>query len=234
MEETSLSEYELIRLRNIERNLAFLQSIGLGSQSVLRSRNIDDESSSKIPKKPKTKFTKINNEIEESSRRSLRIASLSNIDYADVNDHSDSKADNKDHEKRRKGENGAFIETTNPQQYLLSKFPSSSSSSSSSKLIDPNSTRNIIANYHQFITPLTLGKPHTEFGKAAVVTKSNNGQIPKFSKYSGVLEWNNCIYLWVNLGGNISSLAAETSYDNTFLDEGRSFVWFGGSKMTKG
>ena len=83
--------------------------------------------------------------------------------------------------KHRKGENGAFIETNNPYQYLLSN----SNTTSTCTVIDGNSTRNLNANYTQFITPINLSKPNEVFGKAAVVTQSNNGQIPKFSKYSG-------------------------------------------------
>ena len=47
-----------------------------------------------------------------------------------------------------------------------------------------------------------------------------------FNKYSGVQEWNNCIFLWVNLGSNGNAVV------NTFLDGGKQITWFGGSKMT--
>jgi hypothetical protein len=97
-------------------------------------------------------------------------------------------------------------------------------------IIDSNNAKNINANYHRFLG-LNLGELHNEFGKASVVTASNNGVCPKFSKYSGVLEWANCVYLWVNLGTSENS---NNIYENTFLDGGRSFVWFGGNKMNKG
>jgi hypothetical protein len=50
--------------------------------------------------------------------------------------------------------------------------------------------------------------------------------VPKFSKYSGVVEWKNCVYLWVNLG---SSNPGE--YINVFTERGRYMTWYGGSKM---
>ena len=113
--------------------------------------------------------------------------------------------------------------------------------------VDPQSTRNLSVNLSLFLEPANLCKPFTEFGKAAVVTAANNGNPPKFSKYSGVLEWKNCVFLWVNLGpgplhggnddeiGSVrGSKAVELTYDNTFLNQGRSFVWFGGNKMTIG
>ena len=67
-----------------------------------------------------------------------------------------------------------------------------------------------------------------EFGKAHVVALANGGQLPRFSKYSGVLEWSNAVFLWVNVvdeGG---------SYKNEFLHGGKTLVWFGGSRLHSG
>jgi hypothetical protein len=44
-----------------------------------------------------------------------------------------------------------------------------------------------------------------------------------FNKYSGVQEWKNCVYLWINLNMADSP--------NDFLDDGRQITWFGRSKM---
>lgn len=46
-----------------------------------------------------------------------------------------------------------------------------------------------------------------------------------FNKYSGVQEWENCIFLWVNLGGKGNSVF------NEFLEGGHQITWFGGSRM---
>lgn len=220
--ETKLSEYEVIRLKNIQRNLEFLAAIGLGGSHSLISTN---SSKPIIPQKKKSTVN-FNSISLLPSRRSSRIAELdNNLNYCENNDHViNNKRVDATTSKRFKGENGVNIGNVHPQQYLLA------AGGFTKEVVDKLSTRSIVANYRQFITPSSIGLPHDEFGKASVVTRSNNGQTPKFSKYSGILEWSNCIYLWVNLGGP----STPDSYENTFLDNGRSFVWFGGSKMTKG
>ena len=74
-----------------------------------------------------------------------------------------------------------------------------------------------------------LGEPLAHFGKAAVMAAANCGSAPKFSKYSGVCEWNNCVFLWVNVMKKVGA-----GYGNTFNEEGRFMTWFGGSKMCSG
>lgn len=80
-----------------------------------------------------------------------------------------------------------------------------------------------------------LGKMVERTGKECVVNASftlaaSNGDKQRlggatlsFNKYSGVQEWKNCVYLWVNLNTADSP--------NDFLDYGRQITWFGGSKM---
>ena len=63
-------------------------------------------------------------------------------------------------------------------------------------------------------------------GKAAIMSVANGGKPPRFSKYSGVVEWNNCVFLWVNI-------ASGGDYTNSFSEKGRFMTWFGGSKMTE-
>lgn len=72
-----------------------------------------------------------------------------------------------------------------------------------------------------------LCQPIEDYGKSAVMALSNHGKPPRFSKYVGALEWKNCVYLWVNLGG-------KSGYSNVFTEHGRHMMWFGGSKMHKG
>jgi hypothetical protein len=72
-----------------------------------------------------------------------------------------------------------------------------------------------------------LCKPIDDYGKAAIMQLSNDGILPRFSKYSGALEWSNCVYLWVNVGG-------ASGYSNSFTEAGRHMMWFGGSKMHQG
>jgi hypothetical protein len=47
-----------------------------------------------------------------------------------------------------------------------------------------------------------------------------------FNKYSGVQEWKNVVFLWVNLGAPNG-----TTVVNDFLEDGRQITWFGGSRM---
>lgn len=74
-----------------------------------------------------------------------------------------------------------------------------------------------------------LGELIDSYGKAAVMAVANNGVQPKFSKYSGVCEWNNCVFLWVNIMKQSCK-----GYNNTFNEQGRFMTWFGGSKMSAG
>ena len=61
------------------------------------------------------------------------------------------------------------------------------------------------------------------YTKAAVMAElSETRALPRFSKYSGVVEWRNCVVLWVNVGGK--------DYTNLFLEGGRRMTWFAGSK----
>lgn len=77
------------------------------------------------------------------------------------------------------------------------------------------------------MTDENICKSVNEYGKASIMQLSNNNVMPKFNKYPGVIEWLNCIYLWVNIDG-ISS-----DYPNVFSEEGKYMMWFGGSKMHK-
>ncbi|GKY95255.1 hypothetical protein MPSEU_000487900 [Mayamaea pseudoterrestris] len=80
-----------------------------------------------------------------------------------------------------------------------------------------------------------LGQPLAMTGKAAVMdTSANLASDPRqlqtvvqvsFNKYSGVQEWANCFFLWVNFG------ALNNQVVNEFYDDGKQVIWFGGSSM---
>jgi hypothetical protein len=75
-----------------------------------------------------------------------------------------------------------------------------------------------------------LGIPFAKTGKDAVMSAcGENGKPPRFNKYSGVVEWVNSIFLWVNVGCKIRG-----QFDNKFRSDGKIITWFGGSKMTGG
>jgi len=84
---SGMSEYEITRQRNIERNMAFLQNIGLGN-SLMGFSTTQSTKVSKSPKKVSTAVIdngsdeqKVLGELQNSSRRSTRIAAMNSIDY---------------------------------------------------------------------------------------------------------------------------------------------------------
>ena len=79
-----------------------------------------------------------------------------------------------------------------------------------------------------------LGRTLARTGKAAVMDTSAaqaadprqyTGSQVSFNKYSGVQEWANCFYLWINFG------APDNQVVNQFFDSGRQVTFFGGSSM---
>ena len=83
MADDNLSDYERIRLANIERNNAFLQSIGLGYSFITRNNEFST-GEERLLKKSKAKVIKnINYDSipSEFTRRSLRIATLNTPSY---------------------------------------------------------------------------------------------------------------------------------------------------------
>lgn len=65
-----------------------------------------------------------------------------------------------------------------------------------------------------------LGAPIPKLGgqvKAAVMREAA-GRMPRFNRMSGIQEWTNAVFLFVNVGG--------VPYNNVFLDGGRRMTWF--------
>ena len=91
--------------------------------------------------------------------------------------------------------------------------------------VDPQSSRACDCDFDQFSKSDKLGMQLAEHGKAYVMSLAYGGRVPKFSKYSGVVEWRNCVFLWVNIG--------DIKYSNVFSNGGELMVWFGGSLMTE-
>lgn len=66
-----------------------------------------------------------------------------------------------------------------------------------------------------------LGVAIEHFGKAAVMAVSHpSKEMIRFNKYSGIAEWKNALYLWVN----ISDDEQGQQYKNTFSECGRHMV----------
>lgn len=110
------------------------------------------------------------------------------------------------------------------------------------------STRFLHLNVNEILTNF-LGHQLEVSGKDAVISQMSRYSSLKdtneiagsdrisFNKYSGVLEWKNALFLWVNLKSAICSKSSHSSDQdsvrNEFFNNGRSISWFGGSKMTE-
>jgi len=99
-----------------------------------------------------------------------------------------------------------------------------------------NSVRSISLDISKLVLKF-LGKPLETFGKDFVIQNTfREAAYPEdmqrlqgasrlsFNKYSGVQEWKNVIYLWINIGG-------QNSVVNDFSQNGSRVSWYGGSKM---
>jgi len=207
---STLSAYEELRLRNIARNEAYLAEIGLGADSILKPKKTDKERGGGRGKK---RALRMRAKLEP-SRKSLRIAEIPGPSFEESKlEVEDEEEDEGEGEVGRKARIASKKRKAQAQQIIARPPPSS------------DSARAIDADLAFFADPLRLAGPNEDlgFGKAAIMAASNKGAVPKFSKYSGVAEWKNCIFLWVNIGGS--------GYANTFSEQGRLMTWFGGSRM---
>ena len=64
--------------------------------------------------------------------------------------------------------------------------------------------------------------------KAAVIHALSPISNPRFSKYSGIQEWKNCVTLFVNVGDKYGN-----SYDNVFTHAGGRISWFAQPRQTE-
>ncbi|CAM9497969.1 unnamed protein product [Ectocarpus fasciculatus] len=82
---------------------------------------------------------------------------------------------------------------------------------SAPKPLPPNSSRNLECNIPMLMERY-LGRQFPSFGKAPVMELSTKTCPPKFSRMSGVTEWKNAVFLWVNVDGG-------TGYTNLFEED---------------
>jgi hypothetical protein len=210
-----ISDYELKRIANIEKNNEYLHSLGLPTIS----KAIPQARGSKRPANQR----KRNELVEELPRRkSSRLSDKEPVNYKedslqvvrkvgeieDKTNDPDVTPDNM--------ESGIFVGLPN-------SYEEESLKNAAGHLSQESSVSVLSANIDLFLNEY-LCKPVPEYGKITVMQMSNYGKTPKFNKYPGVIEWKNCLYLWVNIGG-------KTGYTNTFSEKGRFMMWYGGSKM---
>jgi len=200
-----LTSYEKLRIENIKRNEEFLSKVGLSPNVNVKTINRNN-----------TKRNKIERVIEEPTRKSRRIEALPVISY-------DMKIIDKLSSLEDKNDNS----NNNNNEYDVDGIKDIVKRSKSSGPRPPPSSdmsRAINAQLSDILS-INLGHHVKDYGKGAVMAICNNGKIPRFSKYSGVVEWKNAIFLWVNLGYD------KSQYPNTFSEKGKYITWFGGSKM---
>jgi len=198
-----LSSYEKIRLDNIKRNEEFLSKVGLSPNTSNIKEKVKANNNNSKKKKKNDRF----NDIIEPMRKSRRIEALPVISY-------DPKIIDKLSSIEEDDDNNNVIEKVKRPKAPSGPRPTPSSDMS----------RAINAQLSD-VTSKGLGQHVSEYGKGAVMAMCNNGSVPRFSKYSGVVEWKNAVFLWVNLGQD------KSQYPNTFSEQGKYITWFGGSKM---
>eukprot|EP01038_Epipyxis_sp_PR26KG_P006304 gene6304-8683_t len=235
----NLSVYEQYRIENIERNNAFLKSLGL---PCVANSNYPITKSKSNGKKKKSIFVEnsCGGDYNHLRRKSQRLQDKPEINYHITVESNRTKPTINGYELN----NYDTIESAGMSLNgkFLGELDKTQQQSAMTAVSDNSSSRNMEANIEKFTNMLHyLCKPIEEYGKAAVMLSSVQPlpvqtntdtkiefkyNIPKFNKYSGVTEWKNAVYLWVNIGG-------KEGYHNAFTGDGRYMMWFGGSKMNK-
>jgi hypothetical protein len=204
-----VSEYEKLRLENIARNQQFLKEIGLST--LVPTASVTSSLPLSI-KKRKNASTELQPPIPlELCRRSSRVAKLTQEHGV--------KESTKYNDEEPPIEVDRVFKRKSPSAPRPAPTPSADSARARNAYLD------------EFLGD-KLGRLVDSYGKAAVMAEANSGTLPKFSKYSGVAEWRNCVFLWVNIFDPTNG-GGEGIYPNEFYEGGRHMSWFGGSRMTE-
>mmetsp|Transcript_5175 Transcript_5175/g.8507 ORF Transcript_5175/g.8507 Transcript_5175/m.8507 type:complete len:309 (-) Transcript_5175:102-1028(-) len=215
------NEYEGLRESNIQRNKQFLKEIGL-EESVLRN-NIAISKQSKGKTKRKRKLSISEMDVTINSRRSLRLAVLPPTSYKeDAVPTTGSRRSIQPVDDEYEAEEGASNQSWGPRAVPKPK-------PLSEVIIDPSKSSGCSMQLNTFYQQ--LGEELEIFGKAHVMTVANGGQLPRFSKYSGVAPWADGYFLWINIDIDPKTGKSKNEYPNKFLDDGERMTWFGGSTM---
>jgi hypothetical protein len=222
-EETTTNPYLALREAKIARNQARLRELGLESSSKKKEQIPN-------PKKPaKTASTPYNKVEEEPTvlRRSRRLSQEPETSKLEEETNVDTFIERRPKRPRpsKKSDNAG-------KKTQSSSRPPPAANSVRAISIDPE---NLVLGKER--VGGVLGIPMEETGKEFVIYESFErvasepdrqrleGSRLSFNKYCGVQEWNNAIFLWVNLGGKDGTVV------NEFLDGGSQITWFGGSRM---
>ena len=203
-----LTEYEARREARIARNRAILLEL-VGSLPA--HREMLAAGSPAPPTKRAAKKRKAPSVPEEEQRRSGRIRNLPAPIYTTF----ERDEDLGDRVARRRGD-----ATTTPRSKPTAKKPSKPAAPpavGSIKTLDARITRCAAEYLGAKIAP----PPGSGALKEAVIRELAPVSNPRFSKYSGIQEWRNCVCLFVNVGDKHGN-----SYDNVFTHAGGRIAWF--------
>ena len=203
-----LTEYEARREARIARNRAILLEL-VGSLPA--HREMLAAGSPAPPTKRAAKKRKAPSVPEEEQRRSGRIRNLPAPIYTTF----ERDEDLGDRVARRRGD-----ATTTPRSKPTAKKPSKPAAPpavGSIKTLDARITRCAAEYLGAKIAP----PPGSGALKEAVIRELAPVSNPRFSKYSGIQEWKNCVCLFANVGDKNGN-----SYDNVFTHAGGQVSWF--------
>ena len=204
-----LSEYELLRLENIKRNEAELRRLGLHLASLTRPAQ---------GKQAPSKVTIRHRAVPPRSRWSSRLMGKPSPNYTDGGEGGSSSSSSSSSSaspsaKRAKAASPAARKATAAAAASSSSSSSSSSAASASAAAaasassppNPRSIRNLNADLDHLDANF-LGKIIPPMGgqvKRAVMEEACAEGSPSFSRMSGIQEWRNAVFLFVNIYGEV-------------------------------
>lgn len=236
--EPSHNDYLAFRDAKIKRNEARLRELGLLKKPIERPVSTLSKSTASTIKR------KVAPSIP--TRRSSRLTTQpATINYKESND---DDVDRKVSTKRPRVVQSSNEESVNETTDQATKTPALpvtdmiTYSSTTVRLVRLCTQRLVFGSSltnreFPLASPGVLGIPMDKPGKEFVINKSFEiaapsddkerleGERLSFNKYCGIQEWQNCAFLWVNLG------APGNTVENEFLDGGKKITWFGGSRM---
>jgi hypothetical protein len=214
--------YIALREAKIARNEAKLAQLGLLRPSVPAKSNAGVRAHTKVQKRqvaPKPAL--------EPTRRSTRLSQ-----HTDQPNYKELVLPDEGYRKRPRvvADDANDKVLISPPSAAVVRQPSTPAS---------NSVRSIDINVDKLLMGEhgLLGKMAEHPGKEHVINKAFelasttedqqrlSGTRLSFNKYCGVQEWNNAVFLWVNLGSKDNTVV------NDFLEDGKQITWFGGSRM---
>jgi hypothetical protein len=242
--------YDEKRKANIERNNAFLKNLGLDGvkpeaqatkkrRPAKRRSNEDFTAEGYIPPEPTRRSSRVKElppmtykEVASSSlyeyRKSARILDQPfDVDYteeyipeADIREFSPSKRPSS-----RKVPRVKYDDHDDSTQQAIEEADEEAEAAPAPD--EKNKSKFLKANLEHFLSNEVLCADIDCRTKMEVMVLASQNRHVRFSKYSGVVEWGNCVFLWVN----VPAPGIKPDYPNKFREGGRIMSWFGGSKM---